>query len=166
MEAISFKGTLEHILRKVLAADPHLRPIYIIKVDLVETYMRLWVNMEGDLSIAFLIMKKRQSDPQLVGFHLSLPTGYVDSAPYFCMATKMVTYFSNAALDHCTEAQVHPLEAALEVWAEDYAGTLESQAYDIWEQLTNMQRSAVAANANVYLDGFIPLIHGGPTKRS
>ena len=52
------------------------------------------------------------------------------------------------------------------VWAEDYAGTLESQAYDIWEQLTNMQRSAVAANANVYLDGFIPLIHGGPTKRS
>ena len=42
--------------------------------------MRLWVQMEYVLSVAFLIPKKIPTDPQLVGFYLSLPMGYIDSA--------------------------------------------------------------------------------------
>ena len=49
--------------------------------------MGLWVRMKDFPSVAFIIPKKNPRDQQLVGFHLSLPMGYVDSAPYFCMET-------------------------------------------------------------------------------
>ena len=56
------------------------------------------MRMEDVPSFAFLIPKKTPSDTQLVGFHLSLPMGYVDSAPYFCMATETVANLANEAI--------------------------------------------------------------------
>ena len=41
---------------------------------------------------------KKPSDTQLVGFHLSLPMGYVDNAPYFCMTTETVADLANKAI--------------------------------------------------------------------
>ena len=87
IEAMRFGGALLRILKKVLATEPNIGPVYLSKVDLVDAYMRLWANMDDILPIAFLIPKKTPSDTQLVGFHLSLPMGYNGSAPYFCMAT-------------------------------------------------------------------------------
>ena len=43
--------------------------------------------MEDVPLVAFLILKKTPSNTQLVVFHLSLPMGYIDSDPYFFMAT-------------------------------------------------------------------------------
>ena len=45
--------------------------------------MRLWVRTEDVLSIAFLFLKKTPRYTNLVGLHLSLPMGYINSAPYF-----------------------------------------------------------------------------------
>ena len=45
--------------------------------------------------VALLIPNKKTSNQQLVGFHLSLPMVYVDSSPYFCMATKTVANLDN-----------------------------------------------------------------------
>ena len=81
MEAMRFGVALQRILKQVLTADPCLRPVYLIKVDLSNAYMRLWVRMEDAPSVAFLIPKKNPGNPQLVGFHLSLPMGHVDSVP-------------------------------------------------------------------------------------
>ena len=55
-------GVLHRILKQVLTADPRLCPFYIIKVDLDDVYMRLWVRMEDIPSVAFLIPKKPPSD--------------------------------------------------------------------------------------------------------
>ena len=78
--------------------------------------------MEDVPSIAFLIPRRTPSKPQLVGFHISLPMGYVNSAPYLCMDTKMVYNLANAAMDQRDEAQRHPLEEAADVRAADDAG--------------------------------------------
>ena len=78
-----FGGALLRILKLVITADSCLGPVYLGKVDLVGTYMRLWVSMEDVPSVAFLIPKKIPNNAQLAGFHLSLPMGYIDSAPYF-----------------------------------------------------------------------------------
>ena len=45
MEAIRLGGWLLRILKQLLTADPRLGPVYLSKVDLVDTYMRLWVRM-------------------------------------------------------------------------------------------------------------------------
>ena len=43
--------------------------------------------MEDVLSGTFLFTKKKTGDTHMVGFHLSIPMGYVDNVPYYCMAT-------------------------------------------------------------------------------
>ena len=81
-----FGGALLRILKQILTADPCLGPVYLSKVDLEDAYMRLWVRMEYVPSVTFLIPKNTPRDTQMVGFHLSLTMGYINSSPYFCMA--------------------------------------------------------------------------------
>ena len=100
MEAIRIRGALLRILKKVLTADLCLGPVYLIKVYLADAYMWLWVGMEDVPSVAFFIPKKTPSDTQLVGFHFSLPMGYISSAPYFCMAMDTVAELANEAIYH------------------------------------------------------------------
>ena len=57
-----FGGALQRILKQVLSYDPRLGLVYLRKVDLADTCMRMWVKMEDVPSIAFLIPKKKTSD--------------------------------------------------------------------------------------------------------
>ena len=59
MEAMLFGCALQRILKQVLTADLHLRPVYLSRVDLTEAYMRLKVRMEDVPSITILIPKKK-----------------------------------------------------------------------------------------------------------
>ena len=97
--------------------------------------MRLWVSMEDVLSVAFLIPKKNTSDTQLVGFHLSLPMGYIDSAPYFCMATETVTDPANETISLREQADKHTLELAEEARAADETGDLTDKEDSSWSIL-------------------------------
>jgi len=45
-----------------------------------------------------------------MGFHLSVPMGYVGNAPLFFMATKTATDLINASQDHQHTAAPHLLE--------------------------------------------------------
>ena len=66
--------------------------------------------MEDVSYVAFLIPKKTPRKTQLVGFHLYLPTGYIDNEPYFCMATEMVADLANKAISQREQAGEHPLD--------------------------------------------------------
>ena len=98
MEAMRFGGALLRILKQVLTSDPRLRPVYLIKVDLADAYMMLWMRMEDVLSVAFLVPKKTPNNTQLVRFQLSLPMGYINSAPYFCMVAGTTADLENKAI--------------------------------------------------------------------
>ena len=52
--------------------------------------MRIWVRLEDIPSVAFLVPKATPDEEQLVGFHLSIPMGYVESAAFFCATTETV----------------------------------------------------------------------------
>ena len=45
-EVMSFCGTLRRIIRRALLADPRLGLVYLGKVHLADTYMRLWFRLE------------------------------------------------------------------------------------------------------------------------
>ena len=78
-KVMNFRGTLHRITRQVLTADPWLVLVYLGKVDLSKAYMRIWVRIEDTSSVDFLLPKKMTQEKQLVGFHSSLPLGFVDS---------------------------------------------------------------------------------------
>ena len=92
--------------------------------------------MEDVLSVAFLIPKKKPSDTQLVGFHLSHPMRYVDSAPYFFMATETVDDLANKVISQREQADKHPLDLVGKARpANDNASAPAAQADASWEHL-------------------------------
>ena len=127
--------------------------------------MRFWVRIEDVPSISLLLPKKNTSDTQLVGFHLSLPMGYIDSAPYFCMATDTVTDIANETIALREQANKHPLDLSTEAKSEDDAGAPTAKADASWERLLADQSSAATTHFDVYLDNFISVVHGGPMER-
>ena len=52
--------------------------------------MRIWVLLEDIPAVAFLVPKATPEEDQLVGFHLSIPMGYVESATFFCATNETV----------------------------------------------------------------------------
>ena len=130
MWEIYFGGALHHILEQVLTAESCLGPVYLSKVYLDDAYMRLWLKIEEVPSVAFFIPKKNYSYQQLVGFQLSFPMGYVDSAPYLCIDTKTVVDLANKSIAGRDVASTHSLEWASEARAAEDAGAPEYQDDD------------------------------------
>ena len=56
------------------------------------------MRIEDVPSVDFLIHKKNTRDTQLVGYHLLIPMGYIDNAPYFCMAKETIAELTNEAI--------------------------------------------------------------------
>ena len=84
--------------------------------------------MEDVPSTAFLIPKKTPSNTQLVGFHISAPMGYIDSAPYFFMALETVADLANEYISQRYEEGKHALDLAAEARAADNTGAPEAEA--------------------------------------
>ena len=108
MEEMCYGGMIQRILGKVLTANLHLGPVYLRNVDLANAYMNLWVRIKDVLFVAFLTPKKNLSNLQMVGFQLSLPMGYIDSAPYYCMATETLSNLTNEETSQKDVAISHP----------------------------------------------------------
>ena len=161
MEVMRFRSALHCILQHFLTYDTLLGPVYIREVELAVAYMRLWVEMEDVLSVAFLVPKKTPSNPHIIVFHLSLPIGYVESTPYLCMSTNTVAGFANKAISRRDNSGKHNLEESVDARAADVADAPEAQSDASWEKLLAKQRSFTTANVDIYLDVFISVIQGG-----
>ena len=72
-----FGKAIYRMIDCILEAPPKLVPTFLNELDIVDAYMRIWVHLEDILSVAFLVPKSTPEEDQLVGFHLSIPMGYV-----------------------------------------------------------------------------------------
>ena len=84
-----FGKALYRVIDCILRAPPELGSTFLNKGDLADAYMRIWVRLEDIPSVAFLVPKATPEEDQLVGFHLTIPMGYVESAA-FCATAKTV----------------------------------------------------------------------------
>ena len=82
-----FGKAIHRLLYFIIATDPALGPTYLCKANLEDAYMRILVRAED---ANFLIPKETAGKEQLVGFHLSIPMGYMESVAFFCTATETV----------------------------------------------------------------------------
>ena len=85
-----FGKSLYRVIDCILTAPPKLGPTFLNKVYLADAYMRIWVRPEEIPSVAFLVPKATPDEEQLVGFHLLIPMGYVESADFLCATTETV----------------------------------------------------------------------------
>ena len=79
------------------------------KIDLSDAYMRVWIRLEDVAKLAFVVPPLPGDTEPLIGFHLSLPMGYVESAPFFCIVTETIADLVNENGQRFTHP--HPLEA-------------------------------------------------------
>ena len=118
--------------------------------------------MEDVLYVALLTPKKTPSKYYLVGFHLYLPMGYVDSSPYLCIATKTIADLVNKTIYQRDSASKHPLERAAGYRVTGDAGVPEDQSDTRWEKLLSDKLLYSTENMDVYLDDFSSVVQGGP----
>ena len=125
--------------------------------------MQIWVVSEGFPSISFLIPKETADEEQLLGFHLSIPIGYMYYAAFFCMATETVKERTLANLDSQSQAPPHLLETLVDFTQEDNSNSFltpdDTQDRE-WSNLSSQARAAALANVEVYLGDFIGIVQG------
>ena len=85
---MQFVRALPCPLQHILGADPDLGPVLLSKFNLSDMYMRVWVRPEDAPRLDLIIPPHPSNTHTLIGFHLSLPMGYTDCAPYFSVPAR------------------------------------------------------------------------------
>ena len=99
--------TLPRILQRIAESNPELRPVFMSKTDLSDAYMQVWLDIVDAPKLVFAIPPIPSDSKPLIGFHLSLPMGYLESATYLCAVSETVADLTNLKFEVCN---VHSLE--------------------------------------------------------
>jgi len=91
--AMQFGRALPRILQRIAYANPRFGPVHLIKVDISDGYYRIPVTASGALNLAVALPSCRRQP--LLAIPTVLTMGWIDSAPYFCMATESIADFTN-----------------------------------------------------------------------
>lgn len=157
VEAMQLGRTLPRILQRIDEANPELGPVFMAKTDLSDAYMRVWLNIVDVPKLAFAI-PPIPSDPEpLIGFHLSLPMGYLESATYFCAVSETVADLANQQRDI---EQLHPLEEMARTRPPETdpstAGILSPQEEEELQAHFNTLSTQQLQNCIDYVDVYVP----------
>ena len=155
------------LIHTILNANPQGEPIFMSKIDLVDAYMRVYIRPEDLPRIAFVIPLQPVDANPLIGFHLSLPIVYVDSAPYFFCTSDTVEDLANMRWAAPTNTNPHPILAlagAPPDTEDNYHAGIISAKLDvsITARLLPSSHVALLRYANLYIGYFIALAQGGP----
>ena len=106
--------------------------------------MRIWVCFEDIPYVALLVPTSTPEEDQLVGFHISIPMGYVESAAFFCTTTKTVKDRTLDTLSTRHTALPYHIEDLADTKppqtsAEEVVATLEADSN--WEALSSHARA-------------------------
>ena len=118
--------------------------------------------------VEFLVPKATPGEEQLVGFHLSIPMGYVEYSAFFCATTKTVKDRTLDTLSMRHTAPPHHLKDLADTkppQTSEEEATATRDANSNWEALSPHTRATALSHVEVYLHDFIGITQGGPTER-
>ena len=114
------------LLQHILHVDPRWGGVFLSKVYLKDAYTRAYILPEDLLQLTFFILSHLDNAGNLIGFHLSLPLRYIDSALYSCYTSEITKYLDNNIWDTSTVAAPHPLPKIADIPASAYYNTHSS----------------------------------------
>jgi hypothetical protein len=94
---MQFGHALQRLLEAINNTNPWYGPVYLIKIDIVNGFYRVWVNTDNIPKLSVVFPAMSDSD-QLIVFPLVLPMGWKESPPYFCATTEMAVDLVNQAI--------------------------------------------------------------------
>jgi hypothetical protein len=112
-EYMQFGRALWRILRHIKSANPHHGPIYLSKIDIADSFYRIWVRA-SDVPKLGILFPAESGEEYLVGFPLALPMGWTESPKIFTAATETVADMTNASLKSGDRFPAHHLDTISE----------------------------------------------------
>ena len=111
--AMQFGRAFQRVLERIVYANPRFGPVHLLKIDLSDGYYRVPLNARGALHLAVALPSSRRRP--LLAVPTVLPMGWLESPPYFCMATETIADYTNAAsptprMPHFQEAKAASLD--------------------------------------------------------
>lgn len=173
-EAMQFGKALTRVLTKIVQADPCHGPVHLIKIDVANGFYRIHLppHQIPALGVSF---PPAPDGTLLVVFPLCLPMGWVESPPYFCMATETIADYANARLQLGASVAKHRLGDL----ADSSSGSPDSLASSSTDPRTRKLAATTAIPkhppgprrkpvkyVDVYVDDFIGLAQGPLTTCS
>jgi hypothetical protein len=164
-EAMQFGRALWRVLSTIHHADPRLGPVYLSKIDIADGFYRLGVN-DVDVAKLGVVVPTEPGDPQVIGFPLVLPMGWMQSPPLFTAATETVTDLANQALQHSTQSGPHRLDVLSESVAPPPLGAPPALAPPSADPIPHRRAPQglplpTVKKWYVYVDAFIGMVQGG-----
>jgi hypothetical protein len=112
-ECIQFGKALWRALRHLKSANPRLGPVYLSKIDIADSFYRIWVRT-NDVPKLGVLFPSTDGEEYLIGFPLDLPMGWTESPKIFTAATETVADLVNNSLAAGTTFGPYPLEVLSE----------------------------------------------------
>jgi len=81
----------------MVAANPHNGPIYLSKIDLANGFYQISLQ-PTDVPKLGIVLPTHNNEGPLVTFPITLPMGWTNSPPLFCMATETIANITNTKL--------------------------------------------------------------------
>jgi hypothetical protein len=154
-EAMQFDGAFHRLLHVIVDVNPRQGLVHMAKIDLSDAYMRIWLRLQDLPKLAFVI-PPHPSDPEpLIGFHLSLPMGFVESAPFFCASTEIAADLINNSWPLAKLAPAHPLERFTQLPEPAHSAPANSP-------LPEASPREALAYIDILVDDFLALRQGSP----
>ena len=97
MSAIQYGQALERLIWEVLIADPELRPMHILKLDISDGFYSIFLLPIDDPNLG-LVFTSKGEDTEILVLPLTLPMWWKNLPPTFCISTDTVADLANAAL--------------------------------------------------------------------
>jgi hypothetical protein len=147
---MQFGGALHRLLHATVNADPGHEPVHMAKIDLSDAYMRIRLAIVDLPKLAFVVPPHASNPEPLIRFHLSLPMGYIESAPYFCASTETVANLINHSWALVGLSPALPLEQF----------TRPPELASLQPLLLPAPTRNPLAYIDVFVDGFLALCKG------
>jgi len=171
MEAMQFGKTLEHLLHRIVDADPRRGLIYLSKIDLANGFYRVGFHVP-DIPKLGVVLPRMDNEHPTVAFPLTLPMGWTNSPPIFSTATETTVDITNQKALHCSPTTAHGLE---KIAATPPSATPQTSA--TIPKLQYMARPTQSCTTytqwghppltyvDMFLNDFISLAQGNATRR-
>jgi hypothetical protein len=179
-EAMQFGRALDRLVHQIVLANPAHGPVRQMKVDLADGFYRMWLQLRDIPKLALVLPPLAGSTEPLIALPLGLPMGWVESPPWFCVATETVADVANMRLLRpLSTVPPHRLESAANTpppaspaapaipAAETTPLTAVPAPTGVDPLLTRMQsRSRILASYDIYVDDYLGLVQGDKHRRS
>ena len=93
-ESMQFGHALDRYLREILLANPALGPLSLIKVDILDGFYRIALNLNDIPKLGIVFPTDKEQQP-LVALLLVLPMGCKNISPIFSTATGTISNLEN-----------------------------------------------------------------------